>query len=204
MTSGHSRLKAFFDRAADYHVVSRWTVKASADEVAGIFRDVPSLPRWWPAVFLDAEVLRPGGPGEIGLRTRLHTKGWLPYTLRLNFTIVSTADDGGFVLEVDGDLEGGCVCTASRRGDVVDLVFDWRVRAIKLLVRTLSPILKRVFVQNHMWVMARGQESLVLEIVRRRARRLGISTGVPAPQGPTFPYTRPLRPLMEWLDAERG
>lgn len=29
-------------------------------------------------------------------------------------------------------------------------------------------------------------------------------TGVPAPQGPTFPYTRPLRPLMEWLDAERG
>ena len=49
------------------------------------------------------------------------------------------------------------------------LQFDWRVDAKKPLLRWLSPLFRSVFVQNHDWAMARGEESLKLELERRRA-----------------------------------
>jgi hypothetical protein len=51
----------------------------------------------------------------------------------------------------------------------VDVSYDWRIRADKPLLRWLSFLLKPVFRWNHHWAMARGEESLRAELVRRRS-----------------------------------
>jgi hypothetical protein len=49
------------------------------------------------------------------------------------------------------------------------ITYNWRVSAIKPLLRWLSWLLRPVFAANHRWAMARGEESLRLELRRRRA-----------------------------------
>ena len=44
--------------------------------------DGPSLPRWWPAVYLSVHTLNEGDHDGVGSETALLTKGWLPYMLR--------------------------------------------------------------------------------------------------------------------------
>jgi hypothetical protein len=45
------------------------------------------------------------------------------------------------------------------------------------------------FGANHRWAMARGEESLRLELMRRRAKTAAERLAVPAPPGPTFART---------------
>jgi hypothetical protein len=51
----------------------------------------------------------------------------------------------------------------------LDIVFDWRLRAEKPLLKSLSFLLKPLFRWNHGWAMARGEEGLRRELIRRRA-----------------------------------
>ena len=46
----------------------------------------------------------------------------------------------------------------------------WRRRADKPLLAALSFLMKPLFAANQRWAMARGEESLKLELARRRAR----------------------------------
>lgn len=71
-------------------------------------------------------------------------------------------------------------------GAFVDISYDWRISAEKPLLRRLSFLLKPIFAANHRWAMARGEESLRLELRRRRARTAADRAGVPPPPGPTF------------------
>lgn len=48
-------------------------------------------------------------------------------------------------------------------------VTHWRVSAAKPLLRYLSFLLKPVFAANHRWAMKKGEESLRIEIARRKA-----------------------------------
>jgi hypothetical protein len=66
----------------------------------------------------------------------------------------------------------------------VDITYDWRIRAEKPILRTLSFLLKPILSANHRWAMACGEESLVLELARRRAVSEAVRTRVPAPPGP--------------------
>src|SRR5207249_4543352 len=90
-------------------------------------------------------------------------------------------------------------------GSVVDITYDWRLRAEKPLLRNLSFLLKPLFEANHRWAMAQGEESLKLELARRRAISDAARAAVPPPPGPvTYAAAgllpgvvrhRPLRPL---------
>ena len=170
----------------DYHFVSHWRVEARVEEVADVLSDAGELPRWWPSVYLRVEVLEPGDAAGAGKRVRLRTKGWLPYTLDWEFRTVETRHPHGFTVEALGDLEGRGVWTLRQDGAAADITYDWRVRARKPLLRALSFLLKPVFAANHRWAMARGEESLRLELTRRRARTPEEAARVPAPPPPTF------------------
>jgi hypothetical protein len=76
------------------------------------------------------------------------------------------------------------VWTFVQDGANVDVTYDWRIRARKPLLRSLSWLLKPVFAANHRWAMARGEESLVLELRRRHARTDSERAAIPAPPGP--------------------
>ncbi len=175
--------------ASDYHFVTVWRVRGTVEEVQRVLGDGTTLPRWWPAVYLDVRVLEDPGPESRGLgaAAELHTTGWLPYTLRWVLRITEPMTDRGFALSATGDLEGTGRWTFVSDGPDVVLTYDWRVRASKPLLRRLTWLLRPVFEANHHWAMARGEESLRLELQRRRATSEAERALVPPPPPPTFP-----------------
>ena len=172
----------------EYDFVTHWKVESTVQEVSDIVRDAPALPRWWPAVYLDAAVLEPGDEDGVGKVVSLDTKGWLPYMLRWQFRVTESREPHGFTLEATGDFDGWGKWTFEQAGRMVDVRFDWRIRADKPLLRALSFLLKPIFSANHRWAMARGEESLKLELARRRARTPEDAARIPLPPGPTFPH----------------
>lgn len=167
----------------DYHFVSHWRVAGTIEEVHAILSDAPGLARWWPAVYLDVRELHLGAERGLGREVALHTKGWLPYTLRWWFRITEVRPDG-FSLVAGGDFAGQGTWTFRQDGRWVDLTYDWHIRADKPLLRYGSFLLKPLFAWNHRWAMARGEESLTLELARRHAATPQERARIPAPPGP--------------------
>jgi len=153
----------------EYHFITHWQVEGAVEEVSLILEDVPSLVRWWPSVYLDVTILDPGDERGVGKVVSLYTKGWLPYTLRWQFRVTESRAPYGFTLEAWGDFNGWGIWTFEQAGPMVNITYDWKIQADKLLLRNLSFLLKPIFSANHRWAMARGEESLKLELSRRRA-----------------------------------
>jgi len=176
-----------------YRFVTHWRVKASLQEVVDVIGDAEGLVRWWPSVYLEARVLEPGDASGVGRRVSLYTKGWLPYTLRWQFR-VTEAHSHGFTLVAEGDFVGRGVWTFAEDGEWVNITYDWQIEAEKPLLKRLSFLLKPLFSKNHLWAMARGEESLKLELERRHASPETLATIPPPP--PATP-SNPLR----WLGS---
>jgi hypothetical protein len=192
----------------DYHFVTTWRLAGTREEIAEILGDAAGLSRWWPSVYLGVRVLEPGDERGIGRVVGLYTKGFLPYTLRWRFTVTESDPPNGFALEADGDFVGTGVWTIAEvagqdGGAAATLVtYDWRIRAEKGILRDYSIVMKPLFSANHRWAMARGEESLRLEIARRRAAGdPAILAAIPAPPGPTFPQRLRQRPAARSAEA---
>jgi uncharacterized protein YndB with AHSA1/START domain len=179
----------------DYHFTTNWQFDASPDEVWAILANAADLPRWWPAAYLEATQLEKGAVDGVGQVTSLWTKGFLPYTLRWRFRVSEVERPCRLVLDAFGDFVGRGRWTLTGTSEGTAVAFDWRIRAEKPLLRALSFLLKPVFSSNHAWAMARGQESLRLELRRRRAATDEERARVPAPPGPTFPHNLGRRAL---------
>jgi uncharacterized protein YndB with AHSA1/START domain len=169
-----------------YDFLTTWQVPGTCQEVYEVLSDGDGLVRWWPSVYLEVKTTRPGAQSGVGKVMNLYTKGWLPYTLRWDFEVVETNPPHGFTLKAHGDFEGTGTWTFAQEGDQVRMTYDWRIDAEKPLLKVLTPILKPIFSANHRWAMARGEESLKLELRRRHARSGAERDAVPAPPAPTF------------------
>lgn len=174
-------------QANEYAFVTRWRVQSSCQEISQILGNAPDLARWWPSVYLDVRELQPGDANSIGKVVDLFTKGWLPYTLRWQFQVTENRQPHGFSLEASGDFVGRGDWTFAQDGEWVDVIYHWRVRADKPLLRYLSFIMKPIFAANHYWAMRKGEESLKLELQRRRAAPQA-QANIPDPPGPTFKF----------------
>ena len=168
----------------DYHFITHWRVRGTVEEVKEVLADGTNLPRWWPSVYLDVQELEPGEPSGVGKVVDLYTKGWLPYTLRWQLRITEVRPDG-FTLEAWGDFVGRGIWTFAQDGAWVDVTYDWKIRADKPLLRYLSFLLRPIFAANHRWAMAQGEESLRLELARRRATSAEERARIPAPPAAT-------------------
>jgi hypothetical protein len=151
----------------EYHFMTRWHLKGTAEEVYDIITNPVEYPRWWPSVYLNAEELEPGDGDGIGRRMRFHTKGRLPYTLCWESRTTETLRPKTVVIAATGDFDGRGIWRFQNAGGVVDVTFDWKLRADKPLLRDLSWLFKPVFSANHRWAMARGLECLEAELARR-------------------------------------
>jgi hypothetical protein len=105
----------------------------------------------------------------------------------------------GCVIEGDtriatGDLNGTGRWTFEQDGPEVVITYDWQVSASKPLLRRLTWPLRPLFAANHRWAMARGEESLRLELRRRRATTEAERRRVPPPPPPTFRWLADRRP----------
>ena len=168
----------------EYHFVDRWRVEGTVEEVSEVIEDAVGLVRWWPSVYFEVEEKEKGGEGGVGKLISLRAGGWLPYTLRINFRTTESRSPQGFTLQASGDLEGTGVWSFEQDGQFVNITYDWRILANKAVVRALSFLLKPIFASNHHWTMRRGEESLKLELQRRRARTPEEASRIPAPPGP--------------------
>jgi hypothetical protein len=180
--------------SSEYQFVTRWRVVGTVGEVSEILENPEDLPRWWPSVYLEAQTV--SGPAEaegdgVGRVVRLRTKGWLPYTLCWQLKVVESRRPHGFTIESSGDFVGRGIWTFVQDGAWADITFDWRLRVEKRGVKELSALLKPIFSANHRWAMGRGEESLKLELARRRGKASSAANAA-APPGPTFTSPWPL------------
>ena len=172
--------------AADYEFRTVWRVAGTVGEVRDVLADGRSLPRWWPAVYLSVDVVDEGDGRGNGSEIAVFTTGWLPYTLRWTMRVTEPMTDTGFALSATGDLVGTGRWAFAQDGPEVVITYDWRVGARKPLLRRLTWLLRPVFAANHRWAMARGEESLRLELRRRRATSEAERLQVPPPPSTTF------------------
>jgi hypothetical protein len=154
----------------DYHFITCWRIEGAVTDIADVLKNAEDLPRWWPSVYLDVRELEPGGQDGIGKVVSLHTRGWLPYTLRWQFRVIESRYPHGYTLEAWGDFNGRGIWTFEQEGELVNVTYDWRVRADKPLLKMFSFLFKPVFSANHRWAMARGEESLRVEVDRLREK----------------------------------
>jgi hypothetical protein len=167
--------------ANDYHFVTRWRIFGTATEIFDLLSRPEDYPRWWPSVYLAASELEPGNGDGVGRQVALLTKGWLPYTLSWELRVTASVPPRVLEFQAEGDFAGGGRWEIEPSGAWVDVTLDWEVRADKPLIAMLSPLLRPVFGANHRWAMRRGEESLVLELARRRAATPEMRARVPAP-----------------------
>lgn len=174
--------------ANEYHFITHWKMDATSQEVYDILSDTESLKRWWPAVYLDVKQTEPGNINSIGKKVKLYTKGWLPYTLQWDFEVTENTKPVTFTIKATGDFAGRGIWHLQQSDDVCFISFDWKLSADKPLLKYFSFLLKPLFSFNHRWAMKKGEESLRLELLRRRANSKTQWESIPLPPSPTFPH----------------
>lgn len=172
----HSWIRRGLRKSREYHVVTRWRVFGSCEEVADALLDSPAFVQWWSTTFLDVELLHAGDRYGVGREARLVTRGWLPYRLRFHFRVIRSFYPESFGLIVFGDFFGRAYGRIRQEGSHVVIEFDWRVKVRKPLLYATSILLKPLYRGNHVWTMARGQERLPLELAKRRDCRRPAAT----------------------------
>jgi hypothetical protein len=167
-----------------YVFVTNWKVKASAKEVYTILYDILELPRWWPSVYLDIKKFTHPTKGEC---SELYTKGFLPYTLRWKLQVIEEKFPYRLGIKAFGDFTGNGLWTLKEEGEYCLIRYDWKVEAEKPILKYLSFLMKPIFTSNHEWAMKKGEESLKLELIRKRLPK-GKKCEVNIPSPPTFPH----------------
>lgn len=156
-------------RFDSFRLASHWILDARIEEVAQILADIPGLTRWWPDVYLAAELLAPGDPVTgLGRRFAVHSRGFLPYTLRWRGEVVESDAPRCWTIAAEGDLAGRGTWTLAQVGRFADIRYDWQVTVEQPLLSRLAPLLRPAYAANHRWAMARGLEGLRREIAARR------------------------------------
>jgi hypothetical protein len=89
-------------------------------------------------------------------------------------------------MDASGDLEGRGIWTFEQDDSFVNVTYDWTIRANKPIIEKLSFLLKPIFRSNHNWTMKRGEASLKLELLRRRAKSEEELASIPAAPPPSF------------------
>jgi hypothetical protein len=153
----------------DYHLRSNWRVLGTVPEVYELIARAEELPVWWPAAFLETLVLEPGAEDGLGRVVRLQSRGWLPLNFNWHLRVDDVEPPNRIGFHLWGDLEGRGLWQLAQDGDWTNVSFDWRVRVRKPVVRYLSYVNRRVLEWDYRWAMARGEESLHLELKRRHA-----------------------------------
>lgn len=178
-----------------FEFVTQWKVEGTQEEVFQILDNPLDFVRWWPAVWLRTEKLEAGSPDGVGRVVRMVSKGWLPYVLDWTARVVEKEFPRRIVLHAEGDFDGTGCWTIGVDGDEVSVRYVWAIDARKPLLRYSAFILRPVFAANHRWAMARGEESLRLELARRRAKGAAERTRIPDPPGPVLLSQRRRRRL---------
>lgn len=158
--------------APEFVIPSHWLIEGRVDDVYDLISKPQDFVRWWSEVYLRVEEIVPGDEKGIGTILDLHTRGWLPYTLRWRSKATDVEKPNRLVIAAQGDLEGRGEWRFRQDGEWVRADFDWIVVFNKPWLRHLVPVLKPLFAANHRWAMRKGQAGLERELARRKSAEL--------------------------------
>jgi hypothetical protein len=153
--------------APEYVFVHEWDVAAPPAAVFDAIADTRSFPVWWTPVYLE---VRTDGPPEVGRVSYLHSKGRLPYHVRITTEIVELEPPSKLEAAVAGDVTGKSSWRFAPAGDGTHVYFRWQVNADKPLFRLLTPVLRPAFRWNHDWVIQRAIVGLEPYVLNQMAK----------------------------------
>jgi len=142
---------------SEYVFVDEWDVDAPPEAVFPLIADATTYPSWWKPVYIDVES---DGEPALGVESRQHFQGRLPYTLKTRSTITTYDPPRQVGADVIGDLRGKGLWTLTPTESGTHVRFDWSVFADKQLLHVLTPVLRPAFRWNHAWAIARAKEGL--------------------------------------------
>lgn len=155
-----------------FRIPTLWHVRGRIEDVADILSRPEDFPRWWGDVYLSCNTIEAGDANSIGQTVAVHSKGWLPYRLNWQGTLVQSQMPTTWTVEAKGDLVGRGIWTLKQNGDTADIAYDWSVSSDRLLFRLLAPFFRWLMISNHRWAMAKGEQGLQREL-DRHAKSLG-------------------------------
>ena len=150
-----------------FRIPTTWRVRGRIEDVAKVLSEPEEFPRWWGDVYLSVKTLKPGDANGIGQTVTVHSKGWLPYRLNWQGTLVENRMPTSWTVEATGDLVGRGIWTLTQTGDAAEVFYDWSVTSDRLLFRLLAPLFRRLMISNHKWAMSKGEAGLRAELARR-------------------------------------
>src|SRR5437660_1762581 len=95
----------------EYHFVTHWQIRGTPDEVYELISKPLNYPIWWPSVYLATTPIAAAETNAAQPRTRYHTKGWLPYTLRWESAVTEAIPPRRLVIRATGDFDGRGIWT---------------------------------------------------------------------------------------------
>jgi Polyketide cyclase / dehydrase and lipid transport len=152
---------------AEYRFLDRWVVPHEIDAVYEVVGDPLRYPEWWSDVFVSAQ--GDPGPPQVGNRTTVLARGFLPYHLRFSLETTEAERPRRILSRLVGDFEGSGEWRLHEDGSATVCELDWRPIVNKAGVRQLTPVLRPLFRANHNWTMKRGQQH-ILERLQRTPR----------------------------------
>src|ERR1700738_5002635 len=139
------------------------------EAVTDVLENTDRIARWWPSVYRECTILEHGGEHGLGRRVAVTTKGFLPYLIRWEFTVVEQHYPNGSRIVATGDLDGEGRWTLRQDGDDTDVTYEWTVSANHDFIRRFSWLLRPMFAANHNWTMNQGLRGLRAELAARAA-----------------------------------
>jgi hypothetical protein len=151
-----------------YRFVTQWQLqRARCEDVSDVLEDTDRIARWWPSVYRECTILERGGEHGIGRRVAVTTKGFLPYLIRWEFTVVEQHYPHGSRIVATGDLEGEGRWTLRQDGADTTVTYEWTINANHDFIRRFSWLLRPLFAANHNWTMSQGLRGLRSELAAR-------------------------------------
>jgi hypothetical protein len=140
--------------AADYRLMSRWTVPLSRDAMWDVLDELlaSSDPMvWWPAVQVrDYD----------GARMALRASSPFGYALTFTLHDLTTRRPDTLSFSATGDLRGAGVVRLADDGAGTSMTIDWRVDTTRRWMRWTAWALRPFFVRGHRQVMRQGERRL--------------------------------------------
>lgn len=155
-----------------FRIPTVWRVRGRIEDVAAILARPEDFPRWWGDVYLSCTTMKPGEANGIGQSVAVHSKGWLPYRLDWQGTLVENHMPEGWTIEATGDLVGRGIWSLSQHGEIAQVEYDWSVSSDRLLFRLLAPFFRWLMISNHRWAMKKGERGLQAELDRHGSSTL--------------------------------
>jgi hypothetical protein len=158
-----------------YRFITHWRVPGRIEDVYDLIANPAEYCRWWSPVYLDTEVAC-GDEIGVGRRFRLHTKGFLPYTLRWESCVRDANRPHRLEIRATGDFNGRGIWTLLQRGPLVEADFDWKIDSRKTadsipIVSVQTTLLGQSPMGNGQGgtrANSRASESSVVKSARRR------------------------------------